>query len=430
MFDDANIGIISESRNFFGNFFLSPYFISGKKCNFVVALLNSLSVATEKKWANYKFKETDMKRELKMLFLLLAIAPYGICGFAQEPVLSFDGELSFIPGSMTKDGEAFMVSVNNSGEGRIIVYDGDFKVVRDFTDPTAGRPYQQRVVTMTRIYDPSSDGWGPTTRGASDEWTVVDDQTTDYTTSSGIVSFELFSDNNNYHSRYLYVSQTLFDDDEEFEYVRRKQAIVPITMKYSDYAKEHSTGNETYFSIVYGDEKIDSLMKATGASDYQWFWDEDTGKRLIRLIKYEYYGGVYNEGIEIVATDGSVKVSIPGIDSFSSAYYFRGKCYVEGYDNNNRVLYLLGNSATGIRELSRTKASLSIKRVDNNLIVDSDSNEQQTVVMSTMDGRIVRSLNVRQGSNTIPLNGLLGGVYCVTLYRCSQPLKSSKIVIK
>lgn len=369
---------------------------------------------------------------MKKILWLLPFAFSCVCGFAQEPVLSFDGELCFIPGSMTKDGEAFLVSVNNSGDGRITIYDGEFKVVREFTDPTAGRPYQQRVVTMTCIYDPSEDGWGNggATRAATDEWIVVDDQTNDYTTSPGIVSFELYSDNNNYHSRYLYVSQTLFDGDEEFEYVRRKQAIIPINTKYSDYAKEHSTGNEPYNSISYGDEKIDSLMKATGASDYQWFWDEETGKRLIRLYKHETYGGLYNEGIEIVATDGTVKADISGIDSFSSAYYFRGKCYVEGYGNNNRVLYLLGDDAAGIRELSRTKAELSVKRVGSNLVVDSDSDKQQTIVMSTMDGRIVRSLTVKQGSNAISLSGLMGGIYNITLYRQSRPVKSSIVFIR
>ena len=365
---------------------------------------------------------------MKKMLLLLALAACCACGFAQEPVLTFNGELYFIPGSMTKKGEAFLVSAG-SGYDNFTIYDGNFNVVKTFTDPAAGQPYQERIVTMTRIYDPSTDGWGNITRSATDEWTVIDDQTYDHTTSSTISGFEVYSDNNSYHSRYLYVSQTLFDDDEEFEFVRRKQSIIPITTKYSDYAKEHSTGSGTNYSIYYGDEKIDSLMNATGAYDYQWFWDEESGKRLIRLYRHETYGGLYNEGIEIVSLDGTVKANLPGIDYISSAYYFRAKCYVVGYSNNNRVLYLLGNGATGIREMSRTKADLSIKRVGSSLVVESDTNEQQTIVMSTMGGRVVRSLNTKQGSNILSLNGLLGGVYIVTLYRQSIPVKSSKIII-
>ena len=213
---------------------------------------------------------------MKRLVSLLIVAVCCFNGFAQDPVLSFNGELYFVPGSMTKSGEAFLVSYRNNGNIEFTIYDGDFNIVREFTDPTAGQPYQQRVVTMTRVYDPSTDGWGNgnVTRSASDEWTVADDQTYDYTTSSTISGFEVYSDNNSYHSRYLYVSQTLFDDDEEFEYIRSKKTIVPISIKLSDYAKEHSTGNENYQFISYGDEKIDSLMNATGASEYQWFWDD------------------------------------------------------------------------------------------------------------------------------------------------------------
>lgn len=371
---------------------------------------------------------------MKRLVSLLIVAVCCFNGFAQDPVLSFNGELYFVPGSMTKSGEAFLVSYRNNGNIEFTIYDGDFNIVREFTDPTAGQPYQQRVVTMTRIYDPSTDGWGNgnVTRSASDEWTVADDQTYDYTTSSTISGFEVYSDNNSYHSRYLYVSQTLFDDDEEFEYIRSKKTIVPISIKLSDYAKEHSTGNENYQFISYGDEKIDSLMNATGASEYQWFWDDETGKRLIRLYKKEYYGGLFDEGLEIVSLDGNVKASLPGITYISSGYFFRGKCYVKGYSSsdNSNVLYQLGGDATGIREMSRTKAELIVKRAGSNLVIDSDSDEQQTIVMSTIDGRVVRSLTAKQGSNAISLSGLIGGVYNVTLYRQSRPVKSSKIIVK
>ena len=371
---------------------------------------------------------------MKRLISLLLVATCCINGFAQEPVLSFNGELYFVPGSMTKSGEAFLVSYRNNGNIEFTIYDGDFNIVREFKDPAAGQPYQQRVVTMTRVYDPSTDGWGngSVTRSASDEWTVTDEQTYDYTTSSTISGFELYSDNNSYHSRYLYVSQTLFDDDEEFEYIRSKKTIVPISIKLSDYSKEHSTGNEEYLSISTGDAKIDSLLNATGASDYQWFWDNETGKQLIRLYKREYYGGLFDEGLEIASLDGTVKASLPGITYISSGYFFRGKCYVKAYSSsdNSNVLYQLGGGATRIREMSRTKAELSVKRVGSNLVIDSDSDEQQTIVMSTMDGRVVRSLTAKQGSNVISLNGLAGGVYNVTLYRQSKPVKSSKIIIR
>ena len=367
---------------------------------------------------------------MKKIITALLVAAFCQGSYAQDPVLTFNGDIYFIPGSMTKGGDAFMVSLKSSNNRGFTIYDGDFNVVREFTDPMAGQTYQQRVVTLTRVVDPGT-GSGYVTRAASEDWTVIDDQTSDYTTSSTLSGFELYSDNNNYHSRYIYVTQTLFDDDEDFEYVRTKQTVIPVSMKYSDYVKEHSTSNIVGPSQSWGDETIDSIMRANGADNLEWFWDNESGKRLLRLYKYEYYGGIFNEGLEIVSLDGTVKSFFPDITYLSSAYYFRGKCYVKGYDNdNNSVLYLLGNGATGIRELSRSKVDSSVRRVGNNLVFDSETDGQQTLMMSTMDGRIVRSLTTRQGSNIIPLNGLQGGIYNVTLYRQSRPIQSSKIIVK
>lgn len=362
----------------------------------------------------------------------MAIAAYfGYC-YAQEPVLSLDGELYFIPASMTKDSEAFLVDVNNSASGKFTIYDGDFNVVKAFTDPTAGLPYQERIVTMTCVVDPN---FGPITRAASDDWTVIDDQTRKCTTGAAICSFELYSDNNNYHSRNLYVSQTLFDDDDEFEYVRQKQTIVPITTKYSDYLKEHSTNSGAPIPNVipsYGNEKIDSIMRVNEADHYENFWDETTGKYLLRLYKHETYGGIFTEGLEIATLDGNVKAYLPNVTDIYSAYYFRGKCYVQGYssNDNSRVLYQLGNGTTDVKEISRSKVDFAIRRVSNNLVVDSETNEPQTIVMSTVEGRVVRSLATKQGHNIVSLNGLISGIYNVTLYRQSKPVSSKKMIIK
>ena len=172
------------------------------------------------------------------------------------------------------------------------------------------------------------------------------------------------------------------------------------------------------------------MPAANGADSFDWIWDDESGKRLMRLYKHENYGGIYSDGMEVVTLDGTVKAFLPDITSLSSSYYYRGKCYVQGYNSKDisRVLYLLGNGVSDIREVSRDRAELLARRVGNNLLFDSDSDGQQTIVMSTMDGRIVRSLQVQKGSNYISLNGLQGGVYTVTLYRQSMPMKSSKII--
>ena len=273
----------------------------------------------------------------RLLVLLTLIVSFSINSLAQEPVITCSGDLYFIPGAMTKDGKTYMVDVSND-RATITIYDGNFNVVRKITDPTAGMLVSQRTVTMTCKYD--GDLMEPIT-----EWTVENDQTNEITKSSSIAHFEMYSDNNDYHSRAVYVTQTLFDDDDEFEYLRQKVAIIPIDVKYSDYEKEHprpSSGPTT--DVVYGDDVIDRIIKETGANSITTTWDEERGKIVFLLGKTETYGGTYTEGMEIVSSDGTVKSTLPNTNYISSAYYFRGKCYIQGYDTDgNKVLYQLGD---------------------------------------------------------------------------------------
>ena len=369
-----------------------------------------------------------MKKLMITLFALLSVTVYG-----QEPVLTYKGDLYFIPGSMTKAGEAFMMSANyNENSVRTYtIYDGDFKVVKSFTDPTIGIPYQQREVRMSCIYELESEQGG-TTRGVVTDWTVDEDQILDLVTDTKIQRLELYDDNNNYHSRSLYISQTFFNTDDDFEYVRARYDIIPITTTYEEYAKEHPRGdNSIDIGMSWGDAKIDSIMKATGADSYDFYYDEARGKNVLKLHKTITYGGLYYTGLEIVSLDGTVKAFLPGITSVSSAYKFRGKCYVRGYGKDNtNVLYLLGENTTNVREISRQKAVLSIERVGNNLIVNNTQNTDQTVVVSNMAGQIFRQAKAVQGKTIISVNGLQGGVYNVTLFEHSTPVESAKIILK
>lgn len=366
-----------------------------------------------------------MKKLMIALFALLSVSAYG-----QEPVLTYSGSLYFIPGKMTKAGEAFLVSVSQSTTPRVYtIYDGDFNVVKTFADPTFGIPYQERIVRMTRLYDLET---AAITRGAMSEWTVEEDQTIDNVTDSKIQSFELYDDNNNAHSRSLYISQTFFNDDEDFEYVRTRYDIIPITTKYEDYAKEHSTGDDVpTVSQSWGDEDIDAMMRETGAEYYDRVWNEEKGKYVFKLYKNVQYGGLFSTGVEVVSLDGTVKAFLPGTTYISSAYNFRGKCYIRGYGKDNtNVLYLLGNNVNDIKEVSREKAILSIEKTGNNLIVNNTQTEDQIVIVSNMGGQILRNVKAAKGRTIIPVSGLQSGVYNVTLFEHSNPVKSAKIIMK
>jgi len=366
-----------------------------------------------------------MRKIMISLFTLLSVSAYG-----QEPVLTYSGDLYFIPGNMTKAGEAFMVSVASSGTPKTYtIYDGDFKVVKSFTDPTSGIPYQERNIKMSCIYELEAGG---TTRGVVSNWEVEEDQTVENVTDSKIQSFELYDDNNNYHSRSLCISQTFFNTDDDFEYVRTRYDIIPISTKYEDYAKEHSTGdNIPTVNPSWGNEEIDAIMRETGADYFDHIYDAERGKYVLKLYKNVTYGGLYSTGVEVVSLDGTVKAYLPGITSISSAYNFRGKCYVRGRGKDNtNVLYLLGNNTTDIKEVSREKAGLSIEKVGSNLIVNNTQNGNQVVVVSNMGGQILRNVKAAQGRTVIPVSGLQSGIYNITLFERSTPIESTKIILK
>ena len=369
-----------------------------------------------------------MKKTLILLFALCCLSTYG-----QEPVLTYSGNLYFIPGRMTKAGEAFMVSISYDDPRVFTIYDGDFNVVKTFTDPTSGIKFQSREITKTCLYDLEigEGSGGESMRGAISDWTVESDQTNESSTYSRIISIEIYDDSNNNHSRGLYISQTFFDDDEDFEYVRTRYAIIPITTKYEDYAKEHSTNvNIEPVNQSWGDEAIDAMMKETGADAFDRVWNEELGKYVFKLYKHEYYGGLFSEGTEIVSLDGTVKGFLPGITYVSSAYNFRGKCYVRGSSNNQDVLYLLGNKVSEVKELSRENAILSVQKIGSNIVVNNTSDEDQTLVISNMGGQILRNVKATRGKTVIPVGGLMGGVYNITLFEQSSPVKSVKMIIK
>lgn len=355
----------------------------------------------------------------KLITFFCFIAAMYQSSYAQEPVLNFEGELYFIPAYMTKKGESLLYSIEYS-KG-LTIYDGNFNVVESFNNEVAGTPYQERDITYTRILDPQANE-------LLTDWEVTGDNTIDGTIDSSLESFEVYSDDNNYHSRSIYVSQTLFDNDDDFECIRQNVEVIPIDVKQSDYIKEHNSNGDSYEYVVVSDP----LLEEYGADYAEHYYDYQKDKNLIRLVKTERYGGLYYSDLNITTLDGKVKATLKGISSISEAYYFQGRCYIKGYSSsdNCNVLYLIGSDASDIQEVSRSKAPLKIRQAGNNLIIETSIGEQTNIIMSTIDGKVVRTLPVTHGSNIIPMGGLTSGIYNVTLFRRSTPIQTLKINIK
>ena len=140
-----------------------------------------------------------------------------------------------------------------------------------------------------------------------------------------VSSFEIYSDDNTYHSRNVYLTQSLFDNDEEFELIREKYEVIPINTKSEDYYKSHTSGSSNVDS-QYSDE----ILSKYGAESYHTEWDEELNRWIIILEKTDRYGGLFGLGKEIVSMNGSVKDTFSSYSSSGSAYYYRGNLYVKG----------------------------------------------------------------------------------------------------
>ena len=64
-----------------------------------------------------------MKRFIKLLLFSF----FCLSGNAQEHVLDYEGDLYFIPASMTKYGQPFLYSRSQNG---FTVYDGDLNIIK------------------------------------------------------------------------------------------------------------------------------------------------------------------------------------------------------------------------------------------------------------------------------------------------------------
>ena len=266
-----------------------------------------------------------MKRTI-VISLIMACC---LSGNAQEHVLDYEGELYFIPASMTKYGLPFLYSRNQNG---FTVYDGDLNVIKTYSDPLAGTTYQRRIVHSTRLCDPE-------TKEMLTEWAVSEDQTFEETINAEFRGFEVYSDDNSYHSRRIYLTQTFFDDDEDFEFIQSDITVIPITVKTLDYINEHSESSSEGGGMQNVSSE-DEWWRDYGADGYSMEWDNERNKTVCRLHKTEEYGGLFYSNYKIKSMDGTVKQSLSGIN-IDYAYNYRGNCYVKG--DKSGELYRIGN---------------------------------------------------------------------------------------
>lgn len=276
---------------------------------------------------------------MKRLIKLLLLSACSLSCNAQEHVLDYEGELYFIPASITKYGQPFLYSRNQKG---FTVYDGDLNVIKTYSDPLGGTTYQRRIVHSTCLIDPE-------TKEMLTEWALSEDQTLEETIYAEFRGCEIYSDDNSYHSRRIYLSQTFFDDDEDFEFIQSEITVIPITVKTQDYIKEHSE-NSSEGGEMQSVSSEDEWWLDYGADGYSMEWDNERNKTVCKLHKTEEYGGLFYSSPKIKSMDGTVKQTLNGIN-IDYAYNYRGNCYVKG--NVSGKLYRIGTKKDNNSQLNR-----------------------------------------------------------------------------
>ena len=293
--------------------------------------------------------------------ILALLCAFSLNAFSQiEPIVTYEGgDLYFIPAKLTAKGVSFLYSCGSnyeSGKSWITVFDDNLNIVKQVEIQPEILSYKFRLVTSKRRFILKEGD----TRAASteegyflDEWTVTSDVTDNATQMNYTIEGpEIYEDNNNYHSRNMYLSQTLFNDDEDFEFLRQHYEVMPITYCAAD---DPTNNIISCTPIEIGGETCDELIREG--------YDSELGGYVFTLIKYKYYGGVKNTGIDVVSIDGNIKKTIDGITSLNTVVAINGNYYVSGYDNKSSQygLYKIATATTSISKV----ADISGKTGDN-----------------------------------------------------------------
>lgn len=291
-----------------------------------------------------------MKRLLIAVALLASLSSYA----QLEPVATYEdgGELYFIPASLTKEGQPFLYSYYRSPDIPYIyitIFDSDLKTIFSSRIPSTTKTYQSRTVTYERRFIRPFDTEQPP-RFLDSDWSLLscDTTTSKYTLNAEIYGPELYEDDNKYHSRNLYLSQSLFDDDDDFEYIRPHVEFFSLDEKPT----ANIIGGYPQDIQIGGDIEIDGHSYRFGDK-----WperDEELGGYVGTVVMSEYFGGITTTGTDICGLDGNVKKTIPGVTYVNTALLMKGRLYISAYDFSiqKRCLYQIGGTSTGIQKVA------------------------------------------------------------------------------
>lgn len=227
------------------------------------------------------------------------------------------------------------------------------------------------------------------------QWEYLDGDEAPDTYTETAERFEVYDyDTNIYCDATVPLTQTLFNDDDKWEYVLPQYG--PTEKTVSDYEP----------------------------------WDENENGMILRRTIEESQPqtgwAIYNE-------DGNKIASLEASNSyFETVYKFAGNIYILNYENDEDVVYKYDPQLTSIEEVSRSKSKASVVKVNGHSFrVDTDGQNVDEAVLVDMAGRKVASSRSMDGESlTINATNMPKGVYNVALKNKGKVAGAQKIIIR
>ena len=225
---------------------------------------------------------------------------------------------------------------------------------------------------------------------------------------------------------WLPFSQTFFNDDEKFEYVRMKAEVTEGSSIPDSSESEGWNEAEFLFGITSSDRDGD-------------------GEEDIRSIRY----GLHISGIEIVTEDGNIVYSIPlgadcadtpHVEIFKSDNHILAQIEYHWYDSDNKYtrtnrFYRIDKTsgvAKVVREETKVAATPNPAPAGTPVVMTIPEGSDRRVEVSNLNGAVMASYNVGATSPqvSVPTANLSSGLYLFSVIVDGRMVDTCKIIIR
>ena len=209
----------------------------------------------------------------------------------------------------------------------------------------------------------------------------------------------------------FYVSQTLFNEDEGYEYIVPKYTIVEEGDDLSSVDPEYEIvlSRRVLLSSGYPAQTGFRVMSSDGSVIKDIDFEEG-----FRLNEYS------NDDQYLIVMGNKTYIAIDG-------EYKDGESYQRGI-----VFYLVDGKETAIKQVKTAPIKMKVTKRANTIDVHlSNTDQPSNIVVTNMNGMTLAKQNAREGQSEVMINTTApSGVYNVSRIQNGKVVDSSKVVLK